>query len=131
MLLLLFLILRLLTRRDWIAGALVVAFIVAGNLVDSKESVRLLLPLSAIAWGSFVLLLLRFGLLAAITAVWANNMLQMPPLLYAPGSWTGDAVYLVLPVLLAAAVLAFRSASGGQSGLRRYLSGESPTSRPA
>jgi hypothetical protein len=130
-LLLLFLILRLATRRDWIAAALVVAFLVAGDLADSQEDLWLMLPLSAIAWGSFVLLLLRFGLLAAITAVFTASMLQLPALLYAPGSWTGANAFVVLPLLLAFAILAFRSASGGRSGLRRYLTGDAPSSRPS
>jgi hypothetical protein len=130
-LLLLFLILRLATRRDWIAAVLVVAFIVSGDLTESKENLWLLLPLAAIAWGSFVLLLLRFGLLAASTAVWTANMLALPPLLYAPGSWTGAAVFVIVPLLLAASVLAFRSAIGGRLGLQRYRAGDVPSSRPS
>jgi hypothetical protein len=67
--------------------------------------------------------------LAAITAVWTANMLIVPSLAYAPGRWTGDAVFVVLPLLLGVAVLAFRSASGGHLGLRRYLAGEVSASR--
>jgi serine/threonine-protein kinase len=130
-LLLLFLILRLATRRDWIAAVLVVAFIVSGDLAESKENLWLLLPLAAIAWGSFVLLLLRFGLLAASTAVWTANMLALPPLLYAPGSWTGAAVFVIVPLLLATAVLAFRSATRGRVDLQRYRAGDVPSSRPS
>jgi serine/threonine-protein kinase len=129
-LLLLFLVLRLVTRRDWIAAALVVAFVVSGELADSRENLWLL-PLSAVVWSAFVVLLLRFGLLAAITAVFAANLLQVPPLLFAPGSWTGAAAFVVLPLLVAAALLAFRSASGGQAGLRRHLASDVPSSRPA
>ena len=131
LLLLLFLILRLVTRRDWIAAILVVAFILSGELAESKDNLWLLLPLAAAAWGSFMLLLLRFGLLAAITAVLTANLLAFPPLLYASGSWTGSATPFVLPLLMLLAVLAFRGASGGHSGLKRYLAGETPSSRPS
>ena len=133
-LLLLFLILRLLTRRDWIAGSLVVAFLVVGALAEAGElqqNLWYVLPLEAVAWASFMLLMLRFGVLAAITAVWSGNMLRVPALLYAPGSWTGTAVFLVVPLLLATAVLAFRSAAGGHLGVKRYLAGEAYRSRPA
>ena len=133
-LLLMFLILRLVTRRDWIAAVLVVACLVAGDLAESSESkdaLWLMLPLAALAWGSFVLLLLRFGLLAAITAVFTANMLQFPPLLYAPGSWTGAATPVVVPLLIVTALVAFRSANRGHAGLRRYLAGEAPSSRPS
>jgi hypothetical protein len=82
-----------------------------------------------VVWGSFVAAMLRFGVLAAITAVLTANLLLVPPLLYAPGSWTGGATFVVLPVLLALVALAFRSAVGGHSGLRRYLAGDA-ASRP-
>jgi serine/threonine-protein kinase len=127
-LLLLFLVLRLVTRRDDLAGALVVAFWVSPDLVGAKENAWLMLPLAVLVWGSFVAAMLRFGLLAAITAVLTANLLLAPPLLYAPGSWTGAATPVVLPLVLLLAALAFRSAVGGHSGLRRYLAGEPPSS---
>ena len=130
-LLLLFLVLRLLTRRDLVAAALVVAFLISGDLSSSKENAWLMAPLAAVAWGSFIAMMLRFGVLAAITAVLTANMLTFPPLIYAPGSWTGAATLVVVPLLVVLAVLAFRSAVGGHSGLRRYLGGDAPPSRPA
>jgi hypothetical protein len=129
-LLLLFLVLRLATRRDAVAAALVVAFLVGGDLGGAKENVWLLLPFAVAVWGAFVAVMLRFGVLAAITAVLTADMLTFPPLAYSPGSWTGEATFVVLPVTVGLAVLAFRSAVGGHSGLRRYLAGEA-SSRPA
>jgi hypothetical protein len=38
---------------------------------------------------------------------------------------------VILPLLLVLAVLAFRFAMGGHSGLRRYLTGDAPSSHPA
>ena len=129
-LLLLFLILRLLTRRDWFAAAAVVAVMAAAEMVDStvRQDLRLMLPLAAVVWASFVALMLRFGVLAAIVAIWTANMLQLPALVYA-GSWIGSSVYVVLPLMLGFAVLAFRSAVGGHLGVRRYLAGEASVSR--
>jgi hypothetical protein len=129
-LLLLFLVLRLVTRRDMVAAALVVAFVVSGNLTGSKENAWLLLPFAVAAWGAFVGVMLRFGVLAAITAVLTANLLSFPPLVYAPGRWTGAATFVVLPLLIVVAVMAFRSAVAGHSGLRRYLAGDAPSSRP-
>ena len=37
----------------------------------------------------------------------------------------------MIPLLIGLAVLAFRGAAGGHSGLQRYLAGDVPTSRPA
>ncbi len=129
-LLLLFLVLRLVTRKDTVAAALVVAFLVGGDLGGAKENVWLLLPFAAALWGAFVAVMLRFGVLAAITAVLTADLLNFPPLAYAPGSWTGSATLVVVPLVLVLAVLAFRSAIGGHSGLRRYLAGD-VSSRPA
>jgi hypothetical protein len=130
-LLLLFLVLRLLTRRDWIASVLVVGFLVLGDLAESSVSSRsfwILLPLSALAWTSFVLLMLRFGVLAAITAVWTANLLLGPALLYAPDSWIGDAVYLVIPLLLLTGIVAFQAARAGSAGRRGSPAGEARSS---
>jgi hypothetical protein len=129
-LLLLFLVLRLLTRRDAVAAALVVAFLAAGNLGGAKENVWLLLPFAVAVWGAFVVVMLRFGVLAAITAILTADLLTFPPLVYAPGSWTSGATFVVIPLVIGLAALAFRSAVGGHSGLRRYLAGDAPSSRP-
>jgi hypothetical protein len=104
--------------------------VVSGDLGGAKENVWVMMPIAVVVWGSFVAAMLRFGVLAAIVAVFTANMLLVPPLLYAPGSWTGSATFLILPLVVALAVLSFRSAVGGHSGLRRYLSGEPPSSRP-
>ena len=96
-----------------------------------KENAWLLLPFAVAVWGAFLAVMLRFGVLAAITAVLAADLLSFPPLVYAPGSWTGAATFVVLPLIIGLAVLAFRSAIGGHSGLRRYLAGDTPSSRPA
>ncbi|HEX9187939.1 MAG TPA: hypothetical protein VGB87_12745, partial [Vicinamibacteria bacterium] len=129
-LLLLFLVLRLATRRDLVAAALVVAFLVSSDLAAAKENTWLMLPFAVAAWAAFVGVMLRFGVLAAITAVLTANLLSFPPLVHAPGSWTGAATLVVLPLLVVLAVLAFRSAVGGHSGLRRYLALDTPSSSP-
>ena len=87
-----------------------------------------MLPFAVAAWSAFVAVMLRFGVLAAITAILTVNLLTFPPLVYAPGSWTGAATLVILPLPLVLAVLAFRSAVGGHSGLRRYLALDTPSS---
>jgi hypothetical protein len=131
-LLLLFLVTRLVTRRDWIAASLVVAFMLSADFAESGASRRVILmflPLSIVAWSGFVLMMLRLGVLAAITAMWTANVLILTSPVYAPGSFIGDSVFVALPLLVGVAVVAFRSASGGRLGLRRYLAGEVSSSR--
>jgi hypothetical protein len=130
-LLLLFVLLRLLTRRDLVAAGVVVGFLVSMDASASKENLALMLPLAALTWGSFVAVMLRFGVLAAIAAVLTANLLVAPPLLLAPGHWTGDVTIPVLALVVGMAVASFRSAVGGHSGVRRYVAGDAPSSRPS
>jgi serine/threonine-protein kinase len=132
-LLLLFLVLRLLTRHDWIAAFLVVAFLVTGDLTEAGEAREYLwvtLPLAALAWSAYLVLLLRYGVLAAVTTVFTADLLVGTSLLYAPGSWTGGNVAVVVPLVLALAVLAYRSAIRGRRGLERYLAREAADPQP-
>ena len=76
-------------------------------------------------------LLLRFGVLAAITAVLTANLLLVPAAALRARELDRLGHVRGAPAALGLAVLAFRSAVGGHSGLRRYLAGDAPTSRPA
>ncbi len=79
----------------------------------------------AVAW---ILLLLRFGLLAAIVGFFAYDLLTNLPLTTDLSSWTAGPTLLAVALLGFFAVLAFRNATGGL-GLRRALVGEA-ASRP-
>ena len=83
------------------------AFLVVADVVEegvSTEGLWLVLLLRSIGQGLFMVLLLRLGVLAAIACIWTADLLVVPSLLYNPRSWTGSSVYVVLPLLLAAAV---------------------------
>jgi hypothetical protein len=68
--------------------------------------------------------------LAAVTTVFTADLLVGTSLLYAPGSWTGGNVAVVVPLVLALAVLAYRSAIRGRRGLERYLAREAADPQP-
>ena len=72
---------------------------------------------------SWIVLLLRFGLLAAIVGLFAHELLISFPLTADLSSWTAGPTLVALPFVAVLAVLASRSALGG-TGLRRYLAGE-------
>ena len=80
------------------------------------------------ALGTFVE---QLGISTIVTTVlsYEANVLILTAPVYAPGSWIGDSVFVALPLLVGVAVVAFRSASGGRLGLRRYLAGEVSSSR--
>jgi serine/threonine-protein kinase len=127
--LLLFLILRLLTRRDWLAAVLIVAILVANQVGQAEESPWLTAPLGLIVFGTYVVLLLRFGVLSAIVGVYTVDLLLGPPQSTDPGSWTASATVVVVPLLLLLAVAAFRIALGG-SPRRRSVASDVPSSWP-
>ena len=110
--LLLFLILRLATRRDWIAATLLVGILVVSQVGQMGESLWYAVPLGLLIFGSYVVLLLRFGVLAAIAGPFTVNVLSAPPQTWALGGWTGSATALVAPLVAALAVFALRTALG-------------------
>jgi serine/threonine-protein kinase len=126
--LLLYLILRFVLRRELptmigFVGVLTV-LVAAGS-----EPVWLGASVGLIVMGSYAVLLTRVGLLAACAGTFFANCLMGFHFTTDLGSWMAGPTLLVLPLLALVAVLAFRSALGG-SGLRRYLVGETPPSRP-
>jgi hypothetical protein len=129
--LLLFLILRLTTRRDVIASVLLVGIMGAIDLASVDDWSWVLVLLSVLLWGSFVVLLLRFGVLAGCTGIYTIGLLAIAPQSYALGEWTGAATAIVLPLLIVLAVLAFRNAIGGRSELHLYRVGEARSSTPS
>jgi serine/threonine-protein kinase len=128
--LLLFLILRLLTRRDWLAAVLIVAILLVNQVGQAEESPWLMAPLALIIFGTYVVLLLRFGVLSAIVGTYTVDLLLGPPQSTDPASWTASATVVVVPLLLLIAVAAFRTALGGSPG-RRYVAADAPSSWPA
>jgi serine/threonine-protein kinase len=126
--LLLYLILRFVLRREL---PTVVAFVVLLTVVATAQSDPLWLGLSVglVVMASYVFVLLRFGLLAACVGPFFANGFAAFPLTTSFGRWYAGPTLLVIPLLAILAILAFRTALGG-SGLRRYLAGENPATRP-
>jgi serine/threonine-protein kinase len=126
--LLLFVLARLLLRRDGLAAAAVILAVLGPSAATSGPIAWFLVPALALWAVSWIVLLLRFGLLAAIVGLFAYDLLTVFPLTADVSAWTAGPTLLVLPLLAILAVLALRQALGG-TGLRRYLAGEA-SSRP-
>ena len=126
--LLLFVLLRLLLRRDVLAMAAVAAIMVLPSAVATWDVAWVSAVVSAVWTVAWILLLLRFGLLAAIVGFFACDILENLPLTAELSSWTAGPTLLAVVLLGSLAVFAFRNAAGGL-GLRRALAGEA-ASRP-
>jgi eukaryotic-like serine/threonine-protein kinase len=116
--LLLFLVLRFLFRRDVLAAAALVALLTVLE-VAQEETAWVMVPVAIVVYVAYAVLLLRFGVLSAIAGFFTLDLLIDLPLLPDPGSWTGSAAVLVVPLLILLAVLAFRSALGGTAPFSR------------
>jgi hypothetical protein len=82
-----------------------------------------------VVWAvSWIALLLRFGLLAAIVGIFANEVLESLPLTTDLSSWTAGPTLAAVALVALLAIAASRAAIGG-TGLRRALAAEA-ASRP-
>jgi hypothetical protein len=126
--LLLFVLLRLVLRRDALAAAAVAAFVFVPAVLSAPEVPWFVAAMGGLWAVSWILLLLRFGMLAAIVGLFANDLLQWFPLASDLTAWTSGPTVLAMALLSALALLSFRNAVGG-TGLRRYLAPET-SSRP-
>jgi hypothetical protein len=127
--LLLYLILRFVLRRDLPAALGLVAILSLIIIGTESEPLWLSIPVALLCMGSWVFVLLRYGLLAACAGLFFANCLMAFPYTTDLGAWHAGPTLTVLPLVALLAVLAFRATLGG-SGLRRYLEGEGAASRP-
>jgi hypothetical protein len=112
-------LLRLLLRKEWIAGAVFVAIITLATTF-STTTPWVDYPLSALSYAIFAVALLRFGLLAAIVTFAVGQTLDLGRILDFSAWYSGMAV---MPFLLIAllVVYAFRVSLGGRKLLTPEL----------
>jgi hypothetical protein len=112
--LLLFLLLLLLLRRERVAAiALVTILGLFGGLHDG-DVLWLALPVSFLIMGSYVYLLLRFGLLSGIVGIYVLNLVLGMHLSLDLGDWRSAATLPVLALATAIGVVSFRISLGGR-----------------
>jgi len=114
--LLLFLLMRLLLRRELPAAIALVAILTAFFAAQTEEAPWLALPIGLLIMGSYSVLLLRFGLLSAIAGMYASGLLIHVPLTTDLGSWMGGATVGVLAVVIALGLYAYRTSLGSRPG---------------
>ncbi len=124
--LLLFVLLRSLLRRDLLAAAAVAVITIVPYALGAGEDVEFAVPMMAVWLLSWIWLLLRFGLLAACIGNFAADVLYAFPITADLQSWKAGPTLFVLPLVALLCVWAFRNAVGG-TGLRRSLASDVPS----
>jgi serine/threonine-protein kinase len=112
---LLFLVLRLVLRREAWATAVLVAVLSVFQAAELRTSFWLALPMALLIMGSFVALLLRCGLLAGVVGVFVLKLLLNLPVLSPLAGWGGGPTPFVI------AIVALLSWHGLRHGVSRSV----------
>ena len=104
--------LRVRIRRPWIAS--VIVFAIVWPLSFNSEGLFLQLTMGAIGSFLFVFVFVRFGLVALTTEIFVENLLFFYPPVLRSDAWYFAKPLIVLILVVAIVLFAFRSALGGR-----------------
>jgi hypothetical protein len=110
-----FFLVRLLLRNQWLAVAAVVALF--GLPALFTEHAALHAVENMLVFGTALLLLVRFGLLALLVALCVNNVLQAYPLTAHLSEWYAQPTIIVFVMVTALAVFGFYTSTAGKARL--------------
>jgi hypothetical protein len=103
-------------------GAIVLAYLIFVPFALPKGEFVALNVVMAAAWALLLLLvMMRFGLLAAVTGMLVHSTLQSAPLGMGLGAWPTSRTVLALVLVLGAGVYGFARSLGGRPALRDVL----------
>jgi len=109
----LFFVLRVILRKEWLAGIGFVLFFVLGRGIDSTNPVASVATY-AIVYGIIVFVLLRYGVLALVVTIFVTDL--VPQLLFTTNfsAWYGSGSPIIIGFMAGLSILAFRYELGGQ-----------------
>jgi serine/threonine-protein kinase len=117
---LLFFILRLILRKEWLAAIVFVLLFSLGRGLPTDHPAALV-PAYIMVYGLVVAMLLRFGLLSVVVALFVTDMMLAFVFTSNFSAWYGTASFTATLLIAALAIVAFRNALGGQKVLGRFL----------
>jgi hypothetical protein len=97
-------LLRLLLRSDWLAGAVFTALFVGAAIIDSASATDIVL--TAVIYGSFAFVTIRFGLLAIAATMMFDAIADMPAS-FDSSAWYYPWFLLIVLLCVAAILWAF------------------------
>ena len=117
----LFLMLSVLLRREWIAAVVIVLLLGVQQALQMSLPIWMTLPFGLIIWALPVLTFLRFGLLPLASGTFVVMALANYPLTPSLGAWYATPTWLLIGTVLALAFYGFRTALGGRSAFGSLL----------
>ena len=113
-------LLRLLVRREWIAGVIFAAgFALARGFASGFPAI--MIPAFLLIYGLLVLLLLRFGLAAVVLCIFVADLMEKMVFTANFGAWFGTPSLVASLVVIGLAVWAFRTSLAGRTLLETAL----------
>jgi hypothetical protein len=113
-------LLRVFFRREWLAAAVfILAFSVPS--FSTAEHPWIAVPLSMAIWAATVLVLIRFGVLAAVAQSLVQQLLLVTPLTRDVSAWYAGVSFVVVLIVVALAGFGFYASLGGRPLLREEL----------
>ncbi len=113
-------LLRVLLRKGWLAAVVFVAFFTATKVLQGSH-VAFVLPLQLAIYSIAAFVVLRFGLIALITGIFAANIILNIPLTPHLSKWYMSSGIYAIVLLLALAFWAAYTSLGGQKVWREHL----------
>jgi serine/threonine-protein kinase len=106
-------LLRVVTRRQWLAASIFVLFWVVLNGLGSRSPI-IAVVFAGLTFAAVVIILLRFGLVALACSIFVGFLFPLVPITTDFSAWYASTTLFTLLAVLALAVYAFHTSLGGQ-----------------
>ena len=106
-------LLRVLTRRQWLAAGIFILIPIVMNVLGSRNPVITMVA-SCLFYSLSAIALLRFGLLTMATGLFVNGLLESAAITTDFSAWYATSSLIVLVAVLALSAFAFHTSLGGQ-----------------
>jgi len=123
------LVLKLITRRTWIAVTLMSALSLVMFSPGTGEPIAYLATM-VVAFGLFLLVLFRFGFLPVMLGFSVSDLVRVMPLTFDPSAWYAQASLFPILLLLGLAIYGLRTSLAGQTLFRDPVSDEQAAAKP-
>jgi serine/threonine-protein kinase len=104
---------RAIVRKEWLAAVIVVLLFVVA-IAPGGSPLWFLAVFVAVQFGAAVLILIRFGVLPMVLAVFVSEVLGLPPVTTDFSAWYASSMFTALAIVLAVTLWSFRVTLGSR-----------------
>jgi len=111
---------RLVLRKEWLA-ALVLIALFAGIKGGTSDYPSVMVPAFALVYGAVFAVLLRFGLISMMVAIFTVDLLMSFSITLNFGAWYGTGSLMATGAVALLALYAFRKSLGSQRAFAAWI----------